>query len=119
MKTLFIQPYMKSTSAVTITKDEIAEYVDPRCVKSLLVFVDGKYCPQNSCVEGLPPEVTLAPIGSLTAGTRSDIAPNILFIADKGELSRNSFGSDGLAALNLVRIVRTMTAGANQQKECR
>ena len=108
LRKLFAHNYHKRRSGLSLgdaayasVAESATAHIDEACLQSCLVFVDGVLTPQLSRLAALPPGVSA---GSLLSSGRSpcllDVEP---VVPDTQELPRDSFASDLLGALNLVR----------------
>lgn len=61
LRHLFSQPGHLA-SECSITPDQIASWIYPECRQSLLVFVNGAYVPELSCLDALPKNVAILPL---------------------------------------------------------
>lgn len=59
VRRLFSQTY-ELAPETTLTADQIAPYIQPECRQSLLVFVNGDYCPSLSQRAAIPPQVSVS-----------------------------------------------------------
>ncbi len=61
LRHLFAQPYqMASEPAVNL--QQIQQWIYPECRQSVLVFVNGYYNPQLSCLDALPTKLVVSPL---------------------------------------------------------
>ena len=61
LRHLFSQPH-SSASQKSLTASQIAPWVYPECKQSYLVFVNGAYTPELSCLDALPAKVAVLPL---------------------------------------------------------
>lgn len=108
LKTLFSMP-THSISDSKITKASISKYVGEDCTHSHLVFVDGEYSPALSDTSKIPSTVTATSLIPLLSGSGKDQAKRamdaFLSIPDTNEVNRDSFASDTLTGLTLVKLL--------------
>lgn len=109
MRKLFAHHYKKprkdysTTAELTVLKSHVSTLIDDSCQDSCLVFIDGKFAPILSRVDGIPSEVVAAGAESLT---EQQLKLDGMFpdVPDASERPRDSFGSDVISALNLARL---------------
>lgn len=65
LRQLFSQPYQLANEK-SLTIDQIRSWIYPECSQSVLVFVNGYYAPQLSCLEALPSKVAVSSIQEAT-----------------------------------------------------
>jgi Fe-S cluster assembly protein SufD len=109
-----LSPFIKGADiSIEVTHDDISPYIDEQCKDACLVFVDGSYRSDLSSIHGLSDMINShqIDIGSLQSGqlqqqTLSYIkSENILkYMIDVDVPNRDSFGSDILAAMNMVNL---------------
>lgn len=61
LRHLFSQPYQLA-SEKQLTKEQIQAWIHPECAESVIVFVNGNYVSQLSCLEALPAKVVVSSI---------------------------------------------------------
>jgi Fe-S cluster assembly protein SufD len=65
LRHLFSQPYQLAHEK-TLTVDQIRPWIYPECCQSVLVFVNGHYMPQLSCLDALPTRVAVSTLQEAT-----------------------------------------------------
>lgn len=91
LRHLFSQPHC-SAIGKSFTADQIAPWIYPECRQSHLVFVNGAYMPQLSCLDALPPKAAVSSLHE-AAQTYGVLLNNHLTKSLKEE-------TDSFAALN-------------------
>jgi len=110
LKTLFQHTYTAAQPASSEEEEAalsatLKAYIDRRCTASCLVFVDGRFSSKHSNLQSLTaaaaPGVTFCSFGQAPpALLQAELACLDGSRPDAKELSRNSFGSDTLTAVN-------------------
>lgn len=59
LRHLFSQPYRLASKKV-LSMDQILQWIHPECRQSVMVFVNGDYVPELSCLSALPPKVVVS-----------------------------------------------------------
>lgn len=100
LRALFDFKYGDSSSATrdSITSALVSPYIDEACADSCIVFVDGYFRRDLSRQTNIPSDVLVGSIADHAASAVDLLTRS----PDLGELSRNSYGSDVLTALNMV-----------------
>ena len=86
--------------------EEIRKHVDASCIESYLVFIDGIYEPSISCTSSIPEHVIASSINSAAKEILTllpGVSSAFTIIPDQGEYPRDSYGSDHLTGLTMVR----------------
>lgn len=104
LKKFFFQNYKSNDNSNSLPSlDKILKCVDDNCIKSFVVFVDGKYIPSLSDTSSISNDMIIKNLKSLDSYDEK-VNDMLDYIPDATELPRNSFGSNVLTALNLANL---------------
>jgi Fe-S cluster assembly protein SufD len=65
LRHLFSQPY-RFAEEKQLTVDQIKPWIYPECAKSYLIFINGHFAPQLSCLEALPTKIVVSSLQEAT-----------------------------------------------------
>ena len=105
MRTLFEPEYRLTERKGELSPADLEPFVEPACVNSLLVIVDGEFREDLS-----RPPASLSVTSARALGDEAvALTPELEALPDAGEKPRDSFGSDSLVALGMAAASDVLT----------